>query len=74
MVGTVRRDRQVGHHARPTASQVRGEDQETFEVFWDLTVSPWFADDGSVRGVLAHGVDVTEQTRPRRLRRSMLTT
>ena len=36
------------------------------EVFWDLTVSPWFADDGSVRGVLAHGMDVTERARARR--------
>ncbi len=43
------------------------EDQDPVEVFWDLTVSPWFADDGSVRGVLAHGVDVTEQARARRL-------
>ncbi len=41
-------------------------------MFWDVTVSPWFADDGSVRGVLAHGVDVTDRTRARRLRRSML--
>jgi anti-sigma regulatory factor (Ser/Thr protein kinase)/anti-anti-sigma regulatory factor len=39
--------------------QVRAEDHAPFEVFWDLTFSPWFADDGSVRGVLAHGIDVT---------------
>ena len=43
--------------------QVHEEDREPVEVFWDLTVSPWFADDGSVRGVLAHGVDVTDATR-----------
>ncbi len=43
--------------------QVWGEDQSSFEVVWDLTFSPWFADDGSVRGVLAHGLDVTEAAR-----------
>ena len=46
--------------------RVREQDREPFEVYWDLTFSPWFADDGSVRGVLAHGVDVTERTRERR--------
>ena len=45
--------------------EVRAENQEPLEVFWDVTVSPWFADDGSVRGVLAHGVDVTETTNAR---------
>jgi anti-sigma regulatory factor (Ser/Thr protein kinase)/anti-anti-sigma regulatory factor len=39
---------------------------QAFEVYWDLSVSPWYAEDGSVRGVLTHGVDVTEQTRARR--------
>jgi len=38
--------------------QVRSADRAPFEVFWDLTFSPWFADDGSVRGVLAHGIEV----------------
>ena len=45
--------------------QVRGGRPGAVEVFWDLTVSPWFADDGSLRGVLAHGVDVTDQARAR---------
>ena len=45
--------------------QVWGADQSSFEVVWDLTFSPWFADDGSVRGVLAHGLDVTEAARAR---------
>ena len=43
--------------------EVHERDQQPFEVFWDLTLSPWFADDGSVRGVLAHGVDVTAAKR-----------
>ena len=47
--------------------EVWEDDQEPVEVFWDLTVSPWFAEDGSVRGVLAHGVDVTEQARSLRV-------
>jgi len=46
--------------------QVWGADQSSFEVVWDLTFSPWFADDGSVRGVLAHGLDVTEAARAAR--------
>jgi anti-sigma regulatory factor (Ser/Thr protein kinase)/anti-anti-sigma regulatory factor len=46
--------------------QVRDEPREPLEVFWDLTFSPWFRDDGSVRGVLAHGMDVTETTRASR--------
>lgn len=47
--------------------QVWEEDQEPVEAYWDLTVSPWFADDGSLRGVLAHVVDVTEHARSRSL-------
>jgi serine phosphatase RsbU (regulator of sigma subunit)/anti-anti-sigma regulatory factor len=46
--------------------EVQADDEQPFELFWDVTVSPWFADDGSVRGVLAHGIDVTETTRARR--------
>ncbi len=46
--------------------EVPDEGRPPFEVFWDVTVSPWYFDDGSVRGVLAHGVDVTETTRARR--------
>ena len=46
--------------------EFQADDDQPFEVFWDVTVSPWFAEDGSVRGVLAHGVDVTETTRARR--------
>ena len=43
--------------------QVQADDQAPFEVVWDLTFSPWFAADGSVRGVLAHGLDVTQVAR-----------
>ncbi len=45
--------------------EVRAERHDPVEVFWDVTVSPWYADDGSMRGVLAHGVDVTDETRAR---------
>lgn len=45
--------------------ELHPDDRQPFEVFLDLTVTPWFADDGSVRGVLAHGVDVTETTKAR---------
>ena len=45
--------------------EVAGDDAQPYEVFRDVTVNPWFAEDGSVRGVLAHGVDVTENTRAR---------
>ena len=47
--------------------QVQEQDRQPFEVFWDVTFSPWFADDGSVRGVLFHGVDVTDATRGGRM-------
>ena len=43
--------------------QVRDPDRAPFELFWDLTFSPWFADDGSVRGVLAHGIEVAGSSR-----------
>ena len=46
--------------------QMRDETRAPLEVFWDLTFSPWFREDGSVRGVLAHGMDVTETARASR--------
>lgn len=52
--------------------EMRQQGRSTFEVFWDVTVSPWYADDGTVRGVLAHGVDVTDQTRARRPPRGLM--
>jgi anti-sigma regulatory factor (Ser/Thr protein kinase)/ABC-type transporter Mla MlaB component len=42
--------------------QVHAEERGPFEVYWDLTLVPCFADDGSVSGVLAHGMDVTRTT------------
>jgi hypothetical protein len=71
MVGTViATGRSVTAPAHPV--QVYDDGREPFEVFWDLTVSPWFADDGSVRGVLAHAVDVTERARASRERADAL--
>ncbi len=65
MAGTVfatgRSVAKAGHRV-----QVREEDRAPHEVFWDLTFSPWFADDGSVRGVLAHGIEVTGSGRATR--------
>lgn len=39
---------------------------EWVENFIDLTLYPWLADDGSVRGVIVHPVDVTQRVRERR--------
>jgi anti-sigma regulatory factor (Ser/Thr protein kinase)/anti-anti-sigma regulatory factor len=65
MVGTAV---STGRSVTRPAHRVRVEEtgSEASEVFWDLTISPWYDEDGSMRGVLAHGVDVTERTRARR--------